>query len=70
MNHKVHWFISGCLTLKFSGSWNTVISSDSVYFGPDVPFSPLSPFGEIGIVSRGTCVEPDTVPVATEAMFG
>ena len=54
MNHKVHWFISGCLTLKFSGSWNTVISSDSVYFGPDVPFSPLSPFGEIGIVSRGT----------------
>lgn len=26
MYHKVHLCISGCLTLKFSASWKTVIS--------------------------------------------
>lgn len=27
VNHNVHVFISGCLTLKFFGSWNTVKGS-------------------------------------------
>ena len=58
MNHKVHVFISGCLTLKLSGSWNTVISSPFLYsFLPESlesPFSVLSPPGEMGMVSSGT----------------
>jgi len=29
VNHSVHVFISGCLTLKFSGSWKTVRISPS-----------------------------------------
>ena len=48
-----------------------MISSDSVYFCfSDVPFSPRSPLGEIGMVSRGTCVEPDSVLAAIVAMTG
>ena len=53
MNHKVHLFMSGCLTLKLSLSWKTVICSSSLS-----PFlvlsSALSPSGEIGIVERST----------------
>ena len=63
MNHKVHLFMRGCLTLKFSGSWNTVISSLSLYsflaeppLGATFssPLGPLEPSGEMGIVSSGT----------------
>lgn len=58
MNHSVHSCISGCLTLKFSGSWKTVICSSSLYsffaaaplggefssFGPSAPpFRALGP---------------------------
>ena len=59
VNQSVHWFMSGCLTLKFSGSWKTVISSLSLYsfFGAP-PFGATfsSPAGEMGMVSRGTWV--------------
>ena len=59
VNHRVHVFIKGCLTLKFSGSWKTVIGSVALKalleaslpsFAPEIP-----PSGEIGIVSSGTC---------------
>ena len=30
MNHKVHVFINGCLTLKLSASWKTVMFSPLV----------------------------------------
>ena len=65
VNHRVHLCISGCLTLKLSASWNTVICSPSLYsFFPPlvlplsaavpsaVPSSP--PSGDIGMVSSGT----------------
>lgn len=58
MNHRVHVFISGCLTLKFSGSWNTVRISLSIVVLLDDDLSWLSlelPTGEMGIVSSGTC---------------
>lgn len=66
MNHNVHSFIKGCLTLKFSGSWNTVICSSPVLdvFEEEscltvAVSSPLlveseSFAGEMGMVSRGT----------------
>lgn len=58
MNHRVQVFMSGCFTLKFSGSWNTVRISPSEVGAvelcsldsPEVPSD-----GEMGIVSRGTC---------------
>lgn len=52
MNHRVHLCISGCLTLKLSLSWKTVICSS-----PGSPFdfgSLLAPAGEIGMVERST----------------
>lgn len=55
MNHKVQVFINGCLTLKLSLSWNTVICSLSEGFDAlDVSVALLSPFGETGIVDRST----------------
>lgn len=70
MNHKVHLCIRGCLTLKFSGSWNTVISALPLSF----VFSALevAPSGEMGIVDRSTCVVGSVAPfvsTAAEAMF-
>lgn len=35
MNHNVHSCIKGCLTLKFSGSWKTVILSPLVVIESD-----------------------------------
>ncbi len=66
MNHRVQVFISGCLTLKFSGSWKTVICSSSLYsfLTPFAPFGAafssftapfvFPPSGEMGMVSSGT----------------
>lgn len=58
MNQRVHWCISGCLTLKFSGSWKTVrMSLLSVALADDwslVSLDELSE-GEMGMVSSGTC---------------
>ena len=54
MNHKVHLCMSGCLTLKLSLSWKTVICSPSLSPFAFVLSSALSPFGEIGIVERST----------------
>jgi hypothetical protein len=58
VNHSVHVFISGCLTLKFSGSWKTVRISPSppelVVEDCSSP-SPEFSVGEMGIVSSGTC---------------
>jgi hypothetical protein len=53
VNHKVHLFIKGCLTLKLSGSWNTVICS-SLGEPFELLFSswPFAPSGEMGIVER------------------
>jgi hypothetical protein len=56
VNHSVHVFMRGCLTLKFSGSWNTVRTSPSAAsLLDDFSLSPDSPVGEMGIVSSGTC---------------
>ena len=52
MNHKVHLCINGCLTLKLSLSWKTVICSSPFSVLGLVSFSP--PAGEIGIVERST----------------
>jgi hypothetical protein len=55
VNHRVHLFIKGCLTLKLSLSWKTVICSS-----PDSPLGflfsswPLEPPGEMGMVERST----------------
>ena len=49
MNHKVHLCINGCLTLKLSLSWKTVICSSPL--GPEFL---LPPSGEIGMVERST----------------
>ena len=60
MNHRVHVFMSGCLTLKFSGSWKTVRAPSSVLALADLSWpsdEPLPSTGEMGIVSRGTCWE-------------
>ena len=56
MNHSVHVFMSGCLTLKFSGSWKTVrISPSFAALLLDCSPSAELPVGEMGIVSSGTC---------------
>lgn len=59
MNHSVQVFMSGCLTLKFSASWKTVLTSPSdvelVDCSLDSPDELLSSTGEMGMVSRGTC---------------
>ena len=54
VNHKVHLCMRGCLTLKLSLSWNTVICSSSLSPFALVLSSALSPTGEIGIVERST----------------
>jgi len=48
VNHRVHLFIRGCLTLKLSLSWKTVTCSVS-----DCELS-FSPAGSIGMVERST----------------
>jgi hypothetical protein len=56
VNHSDHVFMSGCLTLKFSGSWKTVRTSPSAAALVDFSLlSPEPPVGEMGIVSSGTC---------------
>jgi hypothetical protein len=55
VNHSVHVFMRGCLTLKFSGSWKTVRTSPSAVSALLDDFSPEPSVGEIGIVSSGTC---------------
>lgn len=58
MNHRVHVFMSGCLTLKFSGSSKTVRTSPSAALSLLEDFSLPSlelSTGEMGIVSSGTC---------------
>ena len=50
MNHRVHLFSSGCLTLKFSLSWKTVTTLPSASFVSEAP-----PEGEMGMVERSTC---------------
>jgi hypothetical protein len=57
VNHSVQVFMSGCLTLKFSGSWKTVRISPSfaaLLLDDCSPSAELS-VGEMGIVSSGTC---------------
>jgi hypothetical protein len=55
VNHNVHLFIKGCLTVKFSGSWKTVTGSLlKGAFGLMSPLVLMVPSGEIGMVSRGT----------------
>ena len=56
MNHNVHLCMSGCLTLKLSLSWKTVICSSPEVSPLGFLFSscPLDPFGEMGIVERST----------------
>lgn len=60
MNQSVHVCMRGCLTLKFSGSWNTVI------FSPFVESRPL-PFS---LLASGDESEPLTGAGATSAMMG
>ena len=61
VNHSVHSFIKGCLTLKLSGSSNTVTCLSPDFAASLAPSSDailgslFSSLGEIGIVSRGTC---------------
>lgn len=60
MNHNVHVFMSGCLTLKFSGSSKTVLISlfaeeFVIVDCSDEPTGLLSSEGEMGMVSSGTC---------------
>lgn len=56
MNHRVQVFMSGCLTLKFSGSWKTVTGAASTGGMEGSAAFPLllPPSGEIGMVSSGT----------------
>ena len=71
MNHNVQAFMSGCFTVKFSGSWKTVTGVSSVSAPREesvVPLDLLSA-GDIGMVSSGTgCCE--FVAVARSAMMG
>lgn len=58
MNQRVHLFIKGCLTLKFSGEWNTVncsllLASEAPASSASSSLSPLG--GETGISLRGRC---------------
>lgn len=59
MNHSVHVFMSGCLTLKLSASWKTVRISPSDVGAVDSwsldSVDGVSSEGEMGIVSSGTC---------------
>ncbi len=63
MNHSVHSFINGCLTLKFSESWKTVTESLLVFAvsaavlelsSEAMAESVFDLSGEMGMVSRGT----------------
>lgn len=51
VNHRVHLCISGCLTVKFSLSWKTVMSS----ILESAVSALLPPSGEMGMVVRSTC---------------
>jgi hypothetical protein len=65
VNHSVHLFISGCLTLKLELSWKTVMVSVSPSSGL-APLVPLGASGEIGIVSNGTGCDATSVIVRAE----
>jgi hypothetical protein len=70
VNHKVHLFMSGCLTLKCSGSWKTVTGSlllEKARDGVSVEPLPTTPSGEIGMVSSGTGCDATSVMVAVLA---
>jgi hypothetical protein len=57
VNHRVQLLRRGCFTLKFSGSWKTVLTSPSEAAVVSDSFLESlleSPTGEIGIVSSGT----------------
>jgi hypothetical protein len=56
VNHRVHLCIKGCLTLKLSLSWKTVICSSPELSPLGFLFSswPFDPSGEMGIVERST----------------
>ena len=71
MNHNVQAFMSGCFTLKFSGSWKTVTVESSVSAPREesVVSLDLLSAGDIGMVSSGTgCCE--FVAVARSVMMG
>lgn len=58
VNQRVHLFIKGCLTLKFSGEWNTVncsllLASEAPASSASSSLAPLG--GETGISLRGRC---------------
>jgi hypothetical protein len=53
VNHRVHLCINGCLTLKLSLSWKTVICSSPELSPLGFLFSSC-PSGEMGIVERST----------------
>ena len=55
VNQSVHRFESGCLTLKLSLSWKTVIVLPSSAASAAAPFGLFPPSGEMGIVVRSTC---------------
>lgn len=51
VNHNVHLFCSGCLTLKLSLSWKTVTGVPPSFASASTP-----PPGETGMVERSTCL--------------
>jgi hypothetical protein len=70
VNQRVHLFISGCLTLKCSGSWNTVTGSlllEKARDGVSLEPSPTTPSGDIGMVSSGTGCDATSVMAAVFA---
>lgn len=70
MNHRVHVCMSGCFTLKLSGSWNTVRISPSEVAAVEacsLDSPEASSDGEMGIVLRSTCWS-GCGAVATSAM--
>ena len=60
VNHKVQVVARGCLTLKLSASWKTVVMVSSLSaegcatWSLFALWSTFPPSGEIGMVSRGT----------------
>lgn len=54
MNHSVHWWPSGCLTLKLFGSWNTVTASSVFGAGAVVALSEVSLSG-VALSREGGC---------------
>ena len=67
MNHRVHLFCRGCLTLKLSLSWKTVTGVPSALVSPPSDLSP--PVGEMGMVDKSTCLSMLPASVETSAMM-